>query len=166
MTIPRRSPQWFAGYDKQCAWLKYGADPDWMLSLVRCWDTPGIELAIRVSDPAATNLDIPGYAPFSMEAGLSDSMAVIEGVGMLEQHPRRKVVFRAGNMDFDDPYSLFVVRRWLATARPPVTIHVGQLALSSPADPSALNALSVLATKQRHFENAVLSNPVYVPDAA
>ena len=39
MTIPRRSPQWFAGYDKQCAWLKYGADPDWILSLVRCWDT-------------------------------------------------------------------------------------------------------------------------------
>lgn len=93
-------------------------------------------------------------------------MAVIEGVGMLEQHPRRKVVFRAGNMDFDDPYSLFVVRRWLTTARPPVTIHVGQLALSFPADPSALNALSVLVTKQRHFENAVLSNPVYVPDGA
>ena len=82
MTIPRRSPQWFAGYDKQCAWLKYGADPDWILSLVRCWDTPGIELAIRVSDPAATNLDIPGYAPFSIEAGLSDSMAMIDGVGV------------------------------------------------------------------------------------
>ncbi len=81
-----------------------------MLSLVRCWDTPGIELAIRVSDAAATNLDIPGYAPFSIEAGRSDSMAVIEGVGMLEQHPRRKVVFRAGNMDFDDPYSLFLAR--------------------------------------------------------
>ncbi len=82
MTIPRHSPQWFAGYDKQCAWLKYGADPDWILSLVRCWDTPGIELAIRVSDPAATNLDIPGYAPFSIEAGLSDSMAMIDGVGV------------------------------------------------------------------------------------
>lgn len=164
MTTQPRSLQWFGGYDNQCAWLKCGTKPDWILSIVRCWDTPSIELAIRVLDAAATRLDIPGYAPFSIEAGPNESIAAIDGIGMLERHPGGKVVFRAGNMDFDDPYSLLILRRWLANARPPVTIHIGQLTLPLSTDSVILDALSVLTTKQRYFPDAVRSNTIYVPD--
>ena len=92
MTIPRCSPQWFAGYDKQCAWLKYGADPDWMLSLVRCWDTPGIELAIRVSDAAATNLDIPGYAYNRNTHNLECLMLNLEKLYITDREEIRKIL--------------------------------------------------------------------------
>lgn len=123
-----------------------------------------IELSIRVQDAASTKLDIPGYAPFSIQAGVNESTVAIDGIGMLEQHPRGKVVFRAGNIDFDDPYSLLVMRRWLAIARPPVTIHIGQLTLPLPSDLSVLDALSVLTAKQKHFRAAVLGNTIYFPD--
>lgn len=155
-------PQWYGGYDDECVWLQFGTNPDWILSIVRCWDTPSIEIAIRIFDVAATNLDIPGYVPFSFEAGIDESTIVIDGIGMLEQHSGGNVVFRAGDMDFDDPYSLFVMRRWLAAAKPPLVVHIGQLTLSYPANPSTFGALSVLTAKQRYFREAVRSNTLYV----
>lgn len=159
-------PTWSGGYDAECAWLKYGAAPDWTVSLVRCWDTPAIELAVRVQDHAATGLEIPGYAPFSLTAGVDEASVAIDGIGMLEQHPRRKVVFRAGDMDLDDPYALRVLRRWLAGATPPVAITIGRLVLPLPADADTLGALQALASTQRAFRRAVTGHAFYRPDEA
>lgn len=159
-------PTWSGGYDEACAWLKYGAAPDWTVSLVRCWDTPAIELAVRVPDAAATGLEIPGYAPFSISAGVDGASVAIDGIGVLEQHPRRKVVFRAGDMDLDDPYALRVLRRWLAAATPPVAITIGQLALPLPADADTFGALQALASPQRAFRRAVTDHALYTPDDA
>ncbi len=157
-------PQWHGGYNDRCAWIQFGTNTESIASLVRRWDTSSIEIGILIGDFAATNLDIPGYAPFSIEAGANESIAAIDGIGMLEQRSGNVAVFGTGNMDFDDPYSLFVMRRWLAVAKPPLTIHIGQLSLTFPIDSSIFCALSVLATKQRHFRDSVRRNAFYVQD--
>ncbi|MDL1870120.1 hypothetical protein FBQ98_11920 [Gammaproteobacteria bacterium PRO6] len=164
MTAKPSLPQWYGGYDNECAWIQFGINPDWIISIVRCWDTPSIEIAIHILDAESTNLNIPGYAPFSIEAGADEATATIDGIGTIEQRSGGNVVFGAGNMDFDDPYSLFVMRRWLALAKPPLAIHIGQLSLTFPIDSSIFSALSVLTTKQRHFRNAVHNNTFYVQD--
>ncbi|MDR2875328.1 MAG: hypothetical protein LBV44_05305 [Methylobacillus sp.] len=158
--------QWRGGFDEECAFLKYGMSDEFLISIVRCWDTPSIEIAIRMnrSDLRAAHLAVPGYAPFSIEAGVGDSCVAIDGVGMLEQHPDEIILFRAGNMDFDDPYALFVLRRWLAVAKPPITICIGQFSLSVPFDATIFNAFGNLIAKQKYFQSLIVENPFYVRD--
>lgn len=164
MTIKPKPAQWHGGYNDECAWIQFGTNTVSIASLVRRWDTSSIEIGILIVDPTATKLDIPGYAPFSIEAGINESIAAIDGIGVLEQRSEKVAVFGTGNMNFDDPYSLFVMRQWLAVAKPPLAIHIGQLSLTLPVDPSVFHALSTLAAKQRYFRDSVRSNAFYVQD--
>ena len=154
--------RWRGGYDEECAFLKYETSDHFLISIVRCWDTPSIEIAIRIEDVAATHLDVPGFAPFSIEADPDGLCASIDGIGTIENHSEEVVAFHAGNMDFEDSHALFIVRRWLSIAKPPIRICIGDFSLPVPFNPTIFNALGNLVAKQRYFKNLIYKNPFYV----
>jgi len=157
--------RWRGGYDEECAFLKYETPTHFFISMVRCWSTPSIEISVRIDDVAATHLDVPGFAPFSIEADPDGLCVSIDGVGTIENHSEEVVAFSAGNMDIEDSHALYVVRRWLSMAKPPIRIRIGDLSLPISFDSTAFNALGNLVAKQRHFRNLIYENPFYVQAA-